>query len=129
MLIRCAEVEGRICDVRVADGRIKTIAGRVAPHAGEGTIDAQGGALFPGLHDHHIHLLALAAALESVACGPPSILDRAALATALGSATGAFLRGVGYTNRSPVHSIEPNWMPWSPSDPRASSTAAERFGC
>jgi predicted amidohydrolase YtcJ len=96
VLIRCAEVEGRIRDVRIAQGRIQAIAGRIAPDAGEGTIDAQGGALLPGLHDHHIHLLSLAATLGSVACGPPSVLDRSALASALSSATGDFLRGVGY---------------------------------
>jgi predicted amidohydrolase YtcJ len=96
VLIRRAEVEGRIRDVRIAAGRITAIAERIAAHAGEAAIDAGGGALLPGLHDHHIHLLALAAALESVACGPPSVADRTALATALHFATGEFLRGVGY---------------------------------
>ena len=52
--------------------------------------------MLPGLHDHHVHLLALAAALDSVACGPPAIRDRSALADALRAAPGAFLRGVGY---------------------------------
>jgi len=96
VLIRRAEVEGRDRDVRIAEGRIKAIAERIAPRAGEATIDAEGGALLPGLHDHHIHLLALAAALESVTCGPPSVVDRTALAIALRFATGQFLRGVGY---------------------------------
>lgn len=96
MLIRRAEVEGQVRDVRIADGRIEAIAEHLAPRAGEAAIDAAGGALLPGLHDHHIHLLALAAALESVACGPPVILDRAALASALRAAAGDFLRGVGY---------------------------------
>jgi len=96
VLIRRAEIEGRICDVCIAHGRIMAIAERIAPHAGEATIDAGGGALLPGLHDHHIHLLALAAALESVACGPPSVVDRTGLATALRMAPGGFLRGVGY---------------------------------
>ena len=96
MLIRRAEVEGQVRDVRIADGRIEAIAEHLAPRAGEAAIDAAGGALLPGLHDHHIHLLALAAALGSVACGPPIVAERAALAGALRAAAGDFLRGVGY---------------------------------
>jgi len=96
VLIRRAEIEGRVRDVRIADGRIEAIAERIAPRAGDAVLDAGGGALLPGLHDHHIHLLALAAALESVACGPPVVLDRAALAGALRAAAGDFPRGVGY---------------------------------
>jgi predicted amidohydrolase YtcJ len=96
VLIRRAAVEGEIRDVRIAGGRIEAIAERLGLRAGEPAIDAEGGALLPGLHDHHIHLLALAAALESAACGPPAVRDRAALAAALRSAPGAFLRGAGY---------------------------------
>jgi predicted amidohydrolase YtcJ len=64
-------------------------------------IDAGGAALLPGLHDHHIHLLALAAARRSVPCGPPEVTSVAALATALRAAAqtrpaGEWVRGVGY---------------------------------
>jgi predicted amidohydrolase YtcJ len=96
VLICRAEVEGAIRDVRLDGTRIAAIGERIEPQAGETLIDAGGGALFPGLHDHHIHLLALAAALESVACGPPAVADRAALGAALRRAPGAFPRGVGY---------------------------------
>ena len=96
MLIRRAEVEGQLRDLRIAEGRIEAIAEHLTPRAGEAAIDAEGGALLPGLHDHHIHLLALAAALESVACGPPVVSDLAALARTLRVAAGDFLRGVGY---------------------------------
>jgi predicted amidohydrolase YtcJ len=96
VLIRRAELEDRVRDVRIAKGRIEAIAEQIAPRAGEAAIDAEGGALFPGLHDHHIHLLALAAALESVACGPPAVVDRTALASALRLAPAEFVRGVGY---------------------------------
>ena len=96
MLIRRAEIEGRIRDVRLAEGRIEAVAEHIAPQASEAAIEAEGGALFPGLHDHHIHLLALGAALESVVCGPPAVVDHAALATALRLAPGEFVRGVGY---------------------------------
>ncbi len=96
MLIRRAEIEGCVRDVRVAEGGIEAIAEHIAPRVGEAAIEAEGGALLPGLHDHHVHLLALAAALASVACGPPGVPDRAALARALRAANGEFLRGVGY---------------------------------
>jgi len=51
------------------------------------------------VHDHHIHLLATAAALQSAQCGPHDARDRAGLARALRAhapdARG-WLRGVGY---------------------------------
>jgi len=62
-------------------------------------IDARGGALLPGLVDHHIHLLALAASEASVRAGPPAVRDGRALAAALGKAEpgrGGWVRGVGY---------------------------------
>jgi predicted amidohydrolase YtcJ len=97
LLIREAEVEGRAADVRVAGGRIAALGRGLAPAAGERILDARGGALLPGLHDHHLHLLAWAAALGSVACGPPEVRDAPALAAALQGAPGAgFVRGVGY---------------------------------
>jgi predicted amidohydrolase YtcJ len=96
LLIRRAEVEGQRRDVRIAGSRIEALAACLAPRPGEPVVDAEGGALLPGLHDHHVHLLALAAALASVPCGPPAVRDRTALAGALRAAAGDFPRGVGY---------------------------------
>lgn len=102
MLIARAEIEGRAgCGLRVAGGRIVEVGGDLAPRVRERVIDAAGGALLPGLHDHHLHLLAAAAALESVACGPPALRDRDGLARSLARASrdlppGRWLRGVGY---------------------------------
>lgn len=97
MLIRGAEVAGRIADIRLADGRIAAIAPHLAPMTGETMIDAAGGALLPGLHDHHIHLDATAAAMASLRCGPPEVTGPAALAAALFAAPGeGWLRGVGH---------------------------------
>ena len=95
MLIRNAEVAGEIVDVRIADERIAEVA-RGLP--GEASLDAKGAALLPGLHDHHLHLLALAAALDSVPCGPPEVRTPADLRRALASATpqAGWIRGVGY---------------------------------
>jgi len=101
MLIRGCEVEGARCDVRVdaAGGSIAEIAPTLAAAAGEPVIEARGGALLPGLNDHHAHLFAAAAALRSVRCGPPHVRGAAALAAALSSApTGhdGWVRGVAY---------------------------------
>lgn len=62
---------------------------------------AQPATRLPGLHDQHIHLLAAAASLDSVQCGPPQVTTIEQLAAALRAAamqrpTGSWLRGVGY---------------------------------
>ena len=101
-MIQNAELKGRIQDVRINARRILEIAGRLAPENGEECFDADGGALLPGLHDHHIHLLSLAASLESISCGPPEIMDLAALQSEIQSASNRlpdktqWLRGSGY---------------------------------
>ena len=97
MLIRDAEVAGARCDVRIGGGIISAIAPELLPEAGEAVVDSRGGALLPGLHDHHIHLDATAAALLSLRCGPPAVTSRDALAQALAAAPGrGWLRGVGF---------------------------------
>ena len=96
MLIRGAERDGSgQGDVRIAHGRIAAI-GQLAPRDGERVIDARGGLLLPGLHDHHIHVAALAAALTSVPCGPPAIHDLDGLTAALRRPGRGWLRGIGY---------------------------------
>jgi predicted amidohydrolase YtcJ len=54
-------------------------------------VDAHGGCVIPGLHDHHVHLRALAAASASVDVGPGVDLARA-----LRSAPDGWVRAVGY---------------------------------
>ncbi|MEO6092616.1 MAG: amidohydrolase family protein [Novosphingobium sp.] len=96
MLIRGAEVwRHGIADVRLAGGSIDAI-GALPPRAGEAVIEARGGALLPGLHDHHIHLAGLAARAASVPCGPPEVEDAGRLALALAQPGSGWLRGVGY---------------------------------
>jgi hypothetical protein len=74
--LRDVEVDGRITDV-VTDGDLITSVGSDPPTSGAViVVDGQGGALLPGLHDHHVHLLALAAALDSVAVGPADVSIR-----------------------------------------------------
>jgi predicted amidohydrolase YtcJ len=92
-------VQGRApLDVRIDGGAIAEIAPEIAARPGEECIDAAGGALLPGLHDHHVHLLALAAAALSVRCGPPEVRSREELARALGAATprAGWIRGTAY---------------------------------
>ena len=100
LLVRDCEVEGRErVDVRVRDGRVVEI-GRALRGDGEDVLPADGGRLIRGLHDHHLHLFALAADLSSVRCGPEERrsveeLRRALQAAALNGA----VRGTGYQER------------------------------
>ena len=102
------EVDGRPgCIVRVEQGQIAAVT-TSASHRGRtgaDVIDGGGGALLPGLHDHHIHLFSLAARDHSILCGPPAVHDRSALAAALAGAMddlaataspSGWLRGYGY---------------------------------
>src|SRR5882762_5501693 len=98
-LIKDTEVDGRRVDVRIAGGLVAEIGPRLSRQAGEEVLDAAGGALLPGLTDHHLHLHALAAAATSVRCGPPTVRDLTQLATALNTARGdehGWVRGTGY---------------------------------
>jgi predicted amidohydrolase YtcJ len=99
VLIQRAEIDGASpIDVRIAGPRILELGAGLAARPGEPLLDAAGGALLPGLHDHHLHLFALAASLASVRCGPPAVRDAASLAKALAEASpaGEWIRGVGY---------------------------------
>lgn len=114
MLIRNAEIaSGRCADVRIVGDVIAQIGdvGRGPP--GELTIDANGAALLPGLHDHHFHLLAYAAARDSVRCGPPAVNSGDELADALrnrqSASPGAWIRGIGY-HHSVAGDIDRDWL-------------------
>lgn len=98
-LLRDVEIDGHRTDVRLAGGRVAEIGPGLGRRPGEELQDGAGGALLPGLTDHHLHLHAMAAAGHSTRCGPPHVRDRAALAEAL--ATGpadehGWVRGIGY---------------------------------
>ncbi|HEY0960370.1 MAG TPA: amidohydrolase family protein [Novosphingobium sp.] len=96
MLIRNAEVWGHgLADVRLSGDIIAEIAPPDTLTDGY-VIDAHGGALLPGLHDHHIHLAAQAARAASVFCGPPEVNSPEELATVLKRAGTGWLRGTGY---------------------------------
>ncbi len=94
VLIKNAEVAGRIVDLRLTEQVAEVGANLSGPAT---VIDAGGCAVLPGLHDHHIHLYATAAALASVDCAAIGPDNPQALADALNAAPGGgWVRGVGY---------------------------------
>lgn len=96
LTFRRVQLREGIRDVVVRDGLIAEITDD-APSLGSVVIDGRGGALLPGLHDHHLHVYATAAAAASVRCGPPAVTDLDGLAAALAVAPGdGWIRGVGY---------------------------------
>lgn len=98
LVIRDVEIDGRAgLDVRIEAGRIATIGPRL-PHAPL-ELDGGGGALIPGLADHHIHLLGLAAQADSVVLDGARDADDVAARISAGLAgrpPGAWLRVSGY---------------------------------
>jgi predicted amidohydrolase YtcJ len=92
--LRNAEVVGvGVTDVWVRDGLIVS-----SPVQDALEIDCRRAALLPGLHDHHLHLLATSAMADSVPCGPPDVTTRVELAARLAAAVprSGWVRGVGY---------------------------------
>lgn len=113
MLIRRAELDGGpIADVRIIGSRIDAI-GMLEAGADEPIVEAQGGALLPGLVDHHLHLFALAAALDSLMCGPPAVRSAGELIDALrghrAAPHHAWIRGIGY-HESVAGAIDRHWL-------------------
>ncbi len=101
--------------LRIEGERIVEVAPRLRPRPGEEVFDAAGAAVLPGLHDHHIHLLAYAAAIESVPCGPPDVCDAETLLRTLadhggrGGGGSDWLRGVSY-HESVAGDIDREWL-------------------
>lgn len=98
-LIRNARVKGKLIDIAIECGHIVAIGPELS---GEELIDARGGAAIPGLHDHHLHLLATAAAMRSVrldTCSDAAAIARALRAADASTAPGDWLRATGYHER------------------------------
>ena len=71
MLIRRATLlDGTVTDIRVG-AQIDEVGDDLAVRPGEGMLDAGGGTVLPGLHDHHVHIRSAASALYSFSVGPP----------------------------------------------------------
>lgn len=91
------DLQGARQDVRIENGVITDI-GRFSSHNTD-SLDAQGGALLPGLIDHHIHLFAAAA--REASFDASSIHNKQDLIAALREACsrlppGEWLRAIGY---------------------------------
>lgn len=91
---RCAD--GAPLAVGVRDGRIAAMGAAVAGHGAE--FDARGLTLGGGLHDHHLHLLATAARMESVDLSDCRSVD-AVIAKLRAAAPGGWVRAIGYDER------------------------------
>ena len=102
-MVRNVLVHGRgLVDVGVRGG----VIGMIEPVArtpgrrltGHSVVDGDGALMVPGLHDHHIHLLATAAAAASVDVGPESVADAAALGAMLRAQPrpDGWVRAIGY---------------------------------
>jgi len=99
MLIqRATLLDGTVTDVRLGP-RINEVGGNLVARPGENVLDAAGGTVLPGLHDHHVHVRSAASALASVSVGPPEVRTKDQLAQALSNAipgSDGWIRAVGY---------------------------------
>ena len=90
VIVRNAEVAGhpRPVDVHIDQSAVVAIGSPLPAEHADPVLDARNGALLPGLHDHHVHLRASAAAVASVCVGPPAVRSLPDLRAALASAPG-----------------------------------------
>ena len=80
--------------VRCEAGVVVELGENLKPRPGERVIDAQSSALVPGLHDHHLHLFATAAARASIDCAGKT--ESALVAALRATKTTSSLRAVNY---------------------------------
>lgn len=109
---------GAMVDVFMDRGSIKAV-GPDLIRAGD-EIDGRGNLLLPGLHDHHLHILATAARRDSI--GLEHMLDASAVRAALQRAAAAAppgrgVRAVDYDERAaglPDRGLLDSWLPDRP---------------
>jgi predicted amidohydrolase YtcJ len=86
-------------DLRIENGQVAAVGEHLDPGRGEDVLDARGAAVIPGLHDHHVHLSATAARLDSTDVGPGAAGGRRGFERLLRNAptgAGGWIRAVGY---------------------------------
>ena len=98
LLFACVELDGDLVDVRVDGAKVIEIGRSLSPSGR--VLEGRGGSLLPGLHDHHLHLFALAAALQSVDCSRS--LDGLATATP----RNGWVRGFGVADSPSRHELD-----------------------
>jgi predicted amidohydrolase YtcJ len=94
LLLRQAVVDGAPVDVRIDGATVTRLGPPGTLGRADREIDCGGGALLPGLHDHHLHLMAMAAASGSIDVA--SGLDDALRTAHAQAPPGAWIRAVGY---------------------------------
>lgn len=101
-------------DILLDEGLIAQIGLSLAGGAKE--IDGRGDTLLPGLHDHHLHIMALAARRQSIDL--TGELDPKAIVLRLRQAKGDTVRAVGYDERAapglPDRALLDRWSPDRP---------------
>jgi predicted amidohydrolase YtcJ len=101
LLIRNVVIRGRPgLDVRVDHEKILEVGRSLPRHPGERTLDGAGGAVIPGLHDHHVHLRAAVAARLAVdvseVASPPEFDRVVSTAAAEAGGQSRWLRIIGW---------------------------------
>lgn len=115
LVLRQVQLNGRVGDVGITGGVFAAI-GPNLPQT-DNDLDGSGKLLLPGLHDHHIHLLATAARMQSVDLSgltdPNAII--AALRTRVAETLpGGWVRAIGYDERAagiPDRHLLDVWLP------------------
>ena len=104
LLVVGVDVDGERVDVRCAGGVVAAVGADVTPRPGE-TVVRGAAAAIPGLHDHHLHLMAMAARRRTRSdVGAERVSDGEGLARVLaggrcGLGRRGWLRAVGYHER------------------------------
>jgi predicted amidohydrolase YtcJ len=94
LILRDAEVGGVLVDVSIEGAKVMRINRPGTLGNAESVIECNGGALLPGLHDHHLHLLSMAAAINSVDVATD--LDKSIRAAHSKAQPGEWMRAVNY---------------------------------
>lgn len=110
------DTKGRPLSIGVREGQVAALGERVTGTGPE--IDACGLTAGPGLHDHHLHLLATAARMESVDLADAPDADAViARLRANAGPPGEWVRAIGYDERAaglPDRALLDEWLPDRP---------------
>lgn len=117
LLIRNArDADGHPLSVGIRNGRIAALGSEVARAGAE--IDARGLVIGPGFHDHHLHLLATAARMDSVDLAGARDADTIIARLRAGAGPpGEWVRAIGYDERAaglPDRVLLDEWLPDRP---------------
>lgn len=100
ILIANGNIAGRPMDVRIVDDHVSDVGPSLKKMASDVVVRINGGEIIRGLHDHHVHLRALAASSSSICVGPPVITNRNQFLHILRysslMANSGWIRAVGY---------------------------------